>query len=88
MAGIQFMKHEESPQEKARRNERVTASFNEWMAEPMTRFAMASIPAGDHQDALAMLLRAAFESGVGLGQVETAISLAEGLMNHRRKNGD
>jgi hypothetical protein len=36
------------------------------MDDPLTRFAVSTIPAGDNHDALRMLLKAAFEAGAEL----------------------
>ena len=44
-----------------------TEAFDAWLAAPMTRMGMAAIPAGEHQDALKLLLRSAFDAGSNQG---------------------
>lgn len=48
-----------------------TTAFEKWLSAPMTRMGMATIPAGEHQDALRLLLRSAFDAGhsSGVGNV-------------------
>ena len=53
------------------------ASFNRFLALPETRFMISQIPAGDNQDALLILLEAAFNNGHGSGTGMVLISLLE-----------
>ena len=41
--------------------------FQDFMQAPLTRLALSLIPPGEHQDTLALLLRAAFNAGAGTG---------------------
>ena len=50
--------------------------FERWMAEPLTRAMLSTIPAGDNPDMLKALLQAAFDTGVGTGSVATALGRA------------
>jgi hypothetical protein len=52
-------------------------SFQRFMAAPMTGMAMASIPGGDKQEALPLLLRAAFDAGNGCGMVNTLVAVID-----------
>ena len=60
-------------------------SFAAWLDEPMTRLGMSLIPGGTHQDALKMLLRSAFDAGVGTGSAETAIAFFKTVMELDKK---
>lgn len=54
-----------------------TEGFARWMAEPMTRAMLSTIPQGEHPDMLRALLQAAYESGVGMGSITTVLALLE-----------
>lgn len=64
------------------------AAFDKWLDEPMVRMGMSMVPAGDHKDTLQMLLRSAFDAGVGCGGADIAISLMTSLLDKKDKDGD
>lgn len=72
------------PAETARREQRFKDAadkrFQEWLAEPMTRMGLSMIPAGEKEDALRLLLRAAFDAGRGMGQGAVMVEMLEALI--------
>jgi hypothetical protein len=64
-----------------RNRERADKAFAEWKSQPLTRLSMSMIPAGEKADVLDLLLRSAFDAGVGCGTGTMAMEVVEGLMS-------
>jgi hypothetical protein len=60
-------------------------AFNRWLAEPLTRMGLSMVPAGDKDDTLRLLLRSAFDAGVGCGQGGFAVEMLTSMMNKEQK---
>ncbi len=45
----------------------INETFGAWLDRPKTRLIMSQIPAGDNKETLSVLLRSAFDAGVGCG---------------------
>ena len=63
-------------------------AFSKWLSAPMTRMGMAAIPAGDHQDALKLLLRSAFDTGSGHGVGEVLKDMLTAIVKSPRDDRD
>ncbi len=59
--------------------------FGAWLNRPETRLIMSQIPAGDNKETLSVLLRSAFDAGVGCGFGQFAGHLLESMI---KKKGD
>jgi hypothetical protein len=59
-------------------------AFEKWLDDPMVRLGLSLIPAGEHQDALQMLLRSAFEAGSGQGVSSVVATMVEGMIKKDR----
>lgn len=70
-----------------RTKELKTKGFHDFLEQPLVRMALATIPAGDHQDNLRMLLEAAHSAGFGAGQVDVIRDLTSAALSHAKKNG-
>lgn len=62
------------------------AAWQGFMAQPMTRLAMSLVPAGDHRDALPLVLRAAFDAGFYSGEAAFGLEVLTKFLD--RKPGD
>lgn len=60
-------------------------AFEKWMNEPLVRMGLSTIPAGEHQDALQMILRSAFDAGHTSGQGTMAGTFLEAILVGERK---
>ena len=60
-------------------------AFEKWMNEPLVRMSVSTIPAGEHKDALQMILRSAFDAGHDSGQSATAGMFLEAILTGERK---
>lgn len=70
----------------ARTAEAKEKGFKNFLASPLVRIGLASIPAGEHQDNLRMLLQAAFESGFGSGQGDIVIDIFETMRERENRS--
>lgn len=64
------------------------AAFDKWMNEPLVRMSISTIPAGEHKDALQMLLRSAFDAGHSSGQGVMAGEFLQAILMGERKRTD
>lgn len=62
---------------------RKKAGFDKWRGEPMVRMGISMIPAGEHQDALIMLLQSAFDTGFANGSSDILGHMIEGMLSRR-----
>jgi hypothetical protein len=72
---------EQREQSERRGNE----AFLAWLSRPEIRLIMSAIPAGDNKETLPVLLRSAFDAGVGCG---TGYAVADLLEQMLKKGGD
>lgn len=70
---------------KVREASEKSAAFDKWMNEPLVRMSISTIPAGEHKDALQMVLRSAFEAGFTTGQGTMAGQFLEAIIMSDRK---
>jgi hypothetical protein len=68
----------------ARSAARRDKSFADWLGSPMVKLGISLIPAGEHHDALRLLLRAAFDAGDSCGFA----SMVEELMRKSAGGGN
>ena len=70
---------------KARRQELVKQTFDDWMRDATTRFMISLIPTGSDKDALMALLQNAFEHGFTAGSSSLAIEMLTFMLTEKPK---
>ncbi len=75
----------DSQAKKQRETTEKNAAFEKWMSDPLVRMSLSMIPAGEHQDALQVLLRSAFDAGHAAGGGAMAGTFLEAILSKDMK---